>query len=106
MHEVNEAAGNRGFCYDVYMSYLHILVVPNASITEIVGMHDGAVKVRLAAPPVDGKANEELVRFLAKIFDLSPSEVSIDKGQTGKRKRIEIPLPDEDVKAVLAIHLR
>lgn len=69
-------------------------------------MHEGALKIRLAAPPVDGKANEELVRFLAKIFELSPSEISIDKGQNGKRKRINIPLSDEDVKAMLAVHLR
>jgi hypothetical protein len=88
------------------MSNLNVLVVPNASKSEIVGMHEGALKIRLAAPPVDGKANEELIRFLAKIFDLAPSEISIDKGQSGKRKRVDIPLPDEDVKAVLAVHLR
>ncbi|MCE9586487.1 DUF167 domain-containing protein [Candidatus Uhrbacteria bacterium] len=85
------------------MSTLNILVVPNASITEIVGMHDGALKIRLAAPPVDGKANEELIRFLAKKLDLAPSDISIDKGATGKRKRIDIPLPDEDVKTMLGL---
>jgi uncharacterized protein (TIGR00251 family) len=85
---------------------LSVLVVPNASITEIVGMYDGALKVRLAAPTFDGKANEELVRFLAKVFNLAPSEISIHKGATGKRKRIDIPLPDEDVRSALAIHLR
>lgn len=85
------------------MYTLSVLVVPNASITEIVGMHDGALKIRLAAPPVDGKANEELIRFLAKKLDLAPSEISINKGATGKRKRVDIPLPIEDVKMALGI---
>ncbi len=85
------------------MSYLAISVVPNASITEIVGMHDGALKIRLAAPPVEGKANEALVKFLAKKLGLAPSEISIDKGSMGKRKRINIPLPDEDIKSLLGI---
>ncbi len=91
------------FCYDGCMSYLAISVVPNASITEIVGMHDGALKIRLAAPPVEGKANEALVKFLAKKLGLAPSEISIDKGSMGKRKRINIPLPDEDIKSLLGI---
>ncbi len=80
---------------------LSLLIVPNASKTEVVGMHDGALKIRLAAPPVDGKANEELVRFLAKTLGLSPSELSIDKGATGKRKRVSIPMAEEDVRAML-----
>ena len=85
------------------MYTLSVLVIPNASVTEIVGMHDGALKIRLAAPPVDGKANDELVRYLAKYFDLAPSEIVIAKGLSGKRKRISIPLPEEDVKAMLKI---
>jgi uncharacterized protein (TIGR00251 family) len=94
---------NSRICYHSFMYTLSVLVVPNASVTEIVGMHDGALKIRLAAPPVDGKANEELVRFLAKYFDLAPSEIDIAKGASGKRKRISIPLPEEDVKAMLKI---
>jgi uncharacterized protein (TIGR00251 family) len=84
---------------------LTVAVVPNASKTELVGWVEGALKIRLAAPPVDGKANEELVRFLAKLFELAPSEISIDKGATGKRKRVNIPLPEEDVRAMLAVQL-
>ncbi len=83
--------------------FLLVTVVPNASITEIVGMHDCALKIRLAARPVYGKANDELIRFLAKKLGLAPSEISIDKGSTGKRKRIEIPLPHEDVRAMLEV---
>ncbi len=82
---------------------LSILLVPNASQNEIVGWHDGALKIRLAAPPVDGKANEELLRFLAKKLDLAPSELSIEGGQTSKRKRLNIPLAEEDIKIALEI---
>ncbi len=93
------------FCYTEAMYTLSVQVVPNASVTEIVGWHDGALKIRLAAPPVDGKANQELVRFLAKIFDLAPSEIDIEKGAMGKRKRISIPLLEEDVRAMIETKL-
>ena len=67
-----------------------VRVVPRASKSEIVGEHDGALKVRIAAPPVDGAANAELVKLLAKIFDVSKSEVEITGGQTSKTKQIKI----------------
>lgn len=89
-------------CYAASMK-LNVLVIPNASRNEIVGWHDGALKIRLAAPPVDGKANDELVRFLAKQLDLAPSEIEIEHGQSGRRKRVLIPLAEEDVRAALAV---
>jgi hypothetical protein len=67
-----------------------VRVVPRASKTELVGEHDGALKIRLAAPPVDGAANEELIKFLAKIFAVTKSEVEIISGQTAKVKQIRI----------------
>jgi hypothetical protein len=67
-----------------------VRVVPRASKTELVGEHDGALKIRLAAPPVDGAANEELIKFLAKIFAVTKSEVEIISGQTTKVKQIRI----------------
>jgi uncharacterized protein (TIGR00251 family) len=83
------------------MYRLAVQVVPNASKTEIVGWHEGALKIRLAAPPVDGKANEELCRFLAKTFDLSPSMIDIERGGTGKKKIIRLPMSEADVLDVL-----
>ena len=53
-------------------------------------MHGDAVKIRLAAPPVDGAANEELARFLAETLGVARSAVSIATGQTGRRKIIDI----------------
>lgn len=82
---------------------LSVLLVPNASKNEIVGWHDGALKIRLAAPPVEGKANEELLRFLAKKLGLAPSELSIEGGRASKHKRLNISLTEEDVKIALEI---
>jgi uncharacterized protein (TIGR00251 family) len=67
-----------------------VRVVPRASKSEIVGEHDGALKVRLAAPPVDGAANEELVKLLAKEFNAAKSDIEILSGQTSKTKQVSI----------------
>ena len=67
-----------------------IKVVPRASKSEIVGAHDGALKIRLAAPPVEGAANEELIKTLAKYFDVNKSAVEIASGATAKTKQIRI----------------
>ena len=67
-----------------------VRVVPRASRSEIVGEYDGALKVRLAAPPVDGAANEELIRTLAKTFNVPNRSVEIINGQTSKMKQVRI----------------
>ena len=68
----------------------NVRVIPRASKSEIVGEHDGALKVRIASPPVDGAANAELIKLLAKGFRVSKSNVAIVAGQTSKNKRIKI----------------
>lgn len=65
-------------------------VVPRARETIVAGRHGDAVKIRLAAPPVDGAANEELVRFLAERLSVPRSAVTIAAGQTGRRKMVKI----------------
>ena len=67
-----------------------VRVVPRASKSEIVGARDGALKVRIASPPVDGAANAELVKFLSKTFGVSKSAVEILSGQTARTKQIKI----------------
>ncbi|MEQ1921850.1 MAG: DUF167 family protein [Pyrinomonadaceae bacterium] len=67
-----------------------IRVVPRASRTEIVGIHDETLKIRIASPPVDGAANAEIIRFLAKTFGVSKRDVFILSGETSKNKRIKI----------------
>lgn len=67
-----------------------IRVVLRASKTEVVGELAGAVKVRVTSPPVDGAANEELVKLFAKTLGVAKSSVEIVSGQTSKTKRIRI----------------
>lgn len=67
-----------------------VRVVPRASQSEIVGGYDGALKIRIAAPPVDGAANAELVKFLSKTFGVSKNAVEILSGQTGRTKQVKI----------------
>lgn len=66
---------------------------PRASKDEVIGEHDGAVKIRIAAPPVDGEANEALVAFLAKQFGVAKRAVQIESGHTGRRKSVRIQQP-------------
>lgn len=63
---------------------------PRAARSEVAGRHGDAIKIRVAAPPVDGEANEALVRFLAKILGVPRSAVSITAGQAGRRKRVRV----------------
>ena len=65
-------------------------VVPRASKSEIVGEHDGALKVRIASPPVDGAANKELIRLLARSFGVARSAVEIVSGESSKTKHMRI----------------
>lgn len=69
-----------------------VRVIPKSSKTELVGkLADGSLKVRLAAPPEKGKANEELRQFLAGHFGVAPSRVQIVSGATARVKRVRIP---------------
>lgn len=69
---------------------LRVHVQPRAKRSEVAGRHGDAVKVRLAAPPVDGAANEELVRFLAEALDLPRRAVRIVSGLSARQKVVEV----------------
>lgn len=68
----------------------NVKVVPRASRSELVGEQDGALRVRIAAPPVHGAANEELKRLLAKKLHVKPSSVDIVSGQSSRMKKITV----------------
>jgi len=68
----------------------NIRVVPRASRSEIVGLHNGALKIRIAAPPVDGAANVELIKILAKTFNVAKSNIEIISGLASKNKQCRI----------------
>ncbi|MDR0967082.1 MAG: DUF167 domain-containing protein [Myxococcales bacterium] len=69
---------------------LALHVQPRASKTGIAGEHGDRLKLRLAAPPVDGAANEELIRFFADLFDVQKRAVEIVSGESGRQKRVII----------------
>lgn len=84
---------------------LTIHVQPKASRTECVGIHGDAVKIRVAAPPVDGKANEVLVAYLAERLDMAPSDIEIVAGVSGRHKRVLLKrCAARDVLAGLGLH--
>lgn len=66
---------------------------PKASRSEFCGSHDERLKLRIAAPPVEGRANTELIAFLAKAFGVAQRAVSIESGSSGRRKTIRIAAP-------------
>ena len=65
-------------------------VVPRAARSGVAGRHGDAVKIRLAAPPVDGAANDELVRFLAERLAVARSAIAIAAGRSSRRKQVTI----------------
>jgi len=67
-----------------------VRVIPRSSRSEIVGEYEGAVKVRLNSPPVDGTANAELIKLFAKKLGVAKSAVEIVSGETSKTKRLRV----------------
>ncbi len=72
---------------------LKVRIQPKACRDEIVGPQKGEIKIRITAPPVEGKANAHLIRFLAKQFDIPPSRVTLLNGEKGRSKRLRIEAP-------------
>ena len=81
---------------------VHIRVQPRASRTEVVGPFGDAVKIRVAAPPVDGAANDELVRCVSRLLRIAAGRVHVIGGAASRSKIIEIAGADaEDVRRAL-----
>lgn len=69
---------------------LTLHIQPGAKKTEVTGLHGDALKIRLAAPPVDGKANAALIGFVADRLGVAKSAVTLKSGQTSRRKVLEV----------------
>lgn len=69
---------------------LRCLVQPKASRDEIAGVQEDRLKIRITAPPVDGKANAHLLRYLSDVLDVPRSRIELVTGDTGKRKTFRI----------------
>lgn len=67
-----------------------VYVAPRASVNKVAGAHDGAVKIALTAPPVEGAANKALVEFLAKALGVPKGSVSLMSGETSRRKVVRV----------------
>jgi uncharacterized protein len=66
---------------------------PGAKRTEVVGVHDGALRIRIASPPVEGKANEALRGLLAEAFGVPRRNVTLLRGDSARRKSVSIASP-------------
>ncbi len=75
---------------------LEVKVAPGAARSEVTGVRDDVLYVKIAAPPVRGKANKELIDLLARALGVSRSAISIIKGETSRHKAIEVEGLDRD----------
>ena len=72
---------------------LHILLQPNASTDEIIGVQDRELKIRIAAAPIEGKANTQLIKFLSKQFGVRKQDINLVRGETSRHKKVSITAP-------------
>lgn len=73
------------------MQQIKVKVMPRAKENNILGLKDDILRVKITAPPVQGKANDSLIKFLAKEFDIVKSDIRIVRGESSRDKIIEIP---------------
>ena len=69
---------------------IKVKIVPGSSKNKIIGAYNDALKISIATPPVEGKANKKCIAYLAKYFDVAKSKIEIISGQTSKNKLIKI----------------
>lgn len=81
---------------------IDVIVQPKSSRDEIAGMHGTRLKIKLTAPPVDGKANAALIAFLAKKLGIAKSRIAITRGETGRKKTLLVhAATEEDIRSAL-----
>jgi len=86
----------------MYTTRLEVYIQPRASKSEVAGMHDGIIKIRIAAPAVENAANEALIVFVAAALGVSKRSVRIVSGRTSRRKVLQIDgVTDEELVAKL-----
>lgn len=82
-------ARRNALCIDVHLQ-------PNARSTEVAGLHGGALKIRVAAPALEQRANDALIMFLADRLGVAPSRVRIARGAKSRSKTVEVGEPDDE----------
>jgi hypothetical protein len=73
---------------------MSVKVKPNSKIQKVIEEADGSLTINLKSPPVDGKANEELIKLLAEKFDIPKSDIKIKSGLSSRQKLVEITLEE------------
>jgi uncharacterized protein (TIGR00251 family) len=81
---------------------LNLHVQPGAKRSELAGLHGEALKIRLAAPPVEGRANKVLLKFIAKLFDVPLRQVELKKGEKSRDKIILVRRSDVKPDSIVA----
>lgn len=79
---------------------LHFYILPNSSENKICGLHDGSIKLKLKAPPVEGAANKAVIEFLSGILKLPKKNIAIKRGDQSRYKQVEIHI-DESQTALI-----
>lgn len=69
---------------------VHLWIQPNASKNEIVGPYNDCLKIKIKAPPIEGRANEEIIEFFSKLLKTPKKQIEFVRGETGRAKVIEI----------------
>lgn len=83
---------------------LRLYIQPKASRDNLIGLHGDEIKIAITAPPVDGKANAHLSKYLSKQFKVAKGLITIEKGELGRHKQVRIQSPadiPETIKAIL-----
>ncbi|BCL59336.1 hypothetical protein DGMP_00290 [Desulfomarina profundi] len=83
---------------------LRVHIQPRASKTKIVGLYDGTLKIAVSAPPVEGRANKEIIQFLAKKMKIPRSDVRVKSGLQSRRKSLELKnIRESEVRRLLEV---
>jgi uncharacterized protein (TIGR00251 family) len=69
---------------------LHLFIQPKASKNEVVGPHNGEIKIKITSPPVDGEANSGLIAYLSKLFGIPKRDIALVKGETNRHKVVDL----------------
>ena len=75
-----------------------VKVVPNSSASKIVEINEEFVKIKLNSPPIDGRANKEVINLLSKVLDVPKTSITLLNGDKNKLKTFEVPLTEEQLR--------
>lgn len=77
---------------------IDIYVQPGAKISQIIGVHGERLKIKISSPPVDGKANHEVIEFFSQLLNISRRDISLVSGEKSRNKRVKIIGSSEIIK--------